>query len=102
MECALQVGKNLSVFLLGISADCLMAIQAVPGYKSKVYLMPGAASVINSLPFCKAKLVARGLALPWEGDHRSVNTPNIFRVSTVSLLGCSVFENNSAPMKTDK
>ena len=64
--------------------------------------MPGAASAINSPPSRKAKFVARGLAPTWKGDHHSVNTANIFKLFTVSLLGCSVFENNSAPIKIDK
>lgn len=64
--------------------------------------MPGAASAIDSLPSCKGKSVAKGLALIWKGNHHSINTPNILELFTVSLLGGSVFENNSVPIKIDK
>lgn len=61
--------------------------------------MPGAASAIDSPPSRKAKFAAKGQARIWKGNHHSFNTPNILELFTVSLLGGSVFENNSVPVK---
>lgn len=77
------------MLLLGISADCLMAVCTFRVFLgiSKVCSMPRAASRINSPPSYRAEHEARGLALRWEGDTNFVSAANVFKLCMASLLG---------------